>query len=272
MTVASPHHEESTNHALLSRWYAETAMGQRLAEQFGVSFSDLLEQVFGYQMLVTGADIGLDFSQIVKTQRLFRLSSKAPQDEVLRGAIGRSSELPFASDSIDALVLCHTLDTSPVPHSVLRECQRVLMPNGHLFIISFSPYGLWGLSNLASNLFFRRRRRIRAVGSRQLRDWLSLLDFSFSEPAFMATMTPLGSGQVGRIVEKIDGWLVRHNAPTGSAYLIHARKRVANYLDVPAPAINRPRLIAMPLGKPSGGVPVPRQIRKMDSVLARRPR
>ena len=138
MTVTSPYHEELANHAVLNRWYAETAMGKRLSDQFSRVLSQVLEQVFGYQMLVTGADTGLDFSQMVKTQRVFRLGSTAPIATTSRETIGSTSELPFAADSIDALILCHALDTSPVPHSVLRECRRVLVPNGHLVVMSFS--------------------------------------------------------------------------------------------------------------------------------------
>lgn len=108
MTVTSPHHEELTNHAVLTRWYAETAMGQRLSNQFSLLLGQVLEQVFGYQMLVTGADTGMDFRQMVKTQRVFRLTSKMPEDLASNGTIGTASELPFASDSIDALILCHT--------------------------------------------------------------------------------------------------------------------------------------------------------------------
>ena len=271
MTVTSPHHEELTNHAVLTSWYAETAMGQRLSNQFSLLLGQVLEQVFGYQMLVTGADTGMDFRQMVKTQRVFRLTSKMPEDLASNGTIGTASELPFASDSIDALILCHTLNTSPLPHSVLRECQRVLVPNGHLFIMSFSPYSLWGLSNWTRKLLSRRRRHIRAIGSRQLRDWLSLLDFSYAEPSYLASMTPRGHGRAGRFVDRVDKWLVRRNSPTGNAYLIHARKRMANYLDMPTPSVSRPRLIAMPLGKPRGGVPVPRQTREADASVFRRP-
>jgi len=267
MTVTSPHKEESTNHAALACWYAETVMGQRLSNQLSHMLSQMLEQVFGYQMLVTGAHNGADFSQMVKTQRVFRLASNTSGDLTERHAIGISSELPFASDSIDALILCHTLDTSPVPHSVLRECRRVLVPNGHLFVLSFSPYSLWGLGNWTRHLFSRRQQRLRAVGSRQLRDWLSLLDFSYSEPIFMATMAPRGRSRLSRFVDEIDKWLVKHNSPTGCAYLIRARKRVANYLDAPATVMARPRLIPMPLGKPSGGITVPRHHRTEGSSL-----
>ena len=90
-------------------------------------------------MLVTGADIGLDFSRLGKTQRIFCLATRPSSAPGFQPVVGMSSELPFASDSLDALVLCHTLNVAPTPHEVLRECQRVLVPNGHLFVVSFNP-------------------------------------------------------------------------------------------------------------------------------------
>ena len=135
MKVTSPLVEESTYQASLLQWYRDKALGQRLTQQLSEALNEALEQVFGYHMLVTGADIGLEFSRIGKTQRLFRLATRTNPDQPFQAVVGASCELPFATDSLDALVLCHTLNTSPLPHEVLRECQRVLMPNGHLFII-----------------------------------------------------------------------------------------------------------------------------------------
>ena len=147
MKVTSPLVEESSYQASLLQWYRDKALGQRLTQQLSEALNEALEQVFGYHMLVTGADIGLEFSRIGKTQRLFRLATRTNPDQPFQAVVGASSELPFATDSLDALVLCHTLNTSPLPHEVLRECQRVLMPNGHLFIISFNPFSFWGAGN-----------------------------------------------------------------------------------------------------------------------------
>ncbi|GIR83028.1 MAG: hypothetical protein CM15mP84_07760 [Cellvibrionales bacterium] len=148
MKVTSPLVEESTYQASLLQWYRDKALGQRLTQQLSEALNEALEQVFGYHMLVTGADIGLEFSRIGKTQRLFRLATRTNPDQPFQAVVGASSELPFATDSLDALVLCHTLNTSPLPHEVLRECQRVLMPNGHLFIISFQSFQFLGCRQL----------------------------------------------------------------------------------------------------------------------------
>lgn len=259
MSVTSPLGEEANRHQVLSRWYQEKALGQRLTAQLTEALNDSLEQVFGYHMLVTGADMGLELSRIGKTQRLFRLVPRAGIDQPLQTVLGASSELPFATDSLDALVLCHTLNASSVPHQTLRECQRVLVPNGHLFIISFNPLSMWGLGSTFKRWLSRRQSHAKSVSARRLGDWLSLLGFSRAEPHYFTSFAPLGRGRIGRLMDRFDRWLVRINAPTGTAYLLHARKRVAAHLDSGV-KVKKPRLISIPIGKTQEGVPVPRHV------------
>ena len=259
MSVTSPMTEEANRHNDLSRWYRDKALGQRLTHQLTEALNQSLEQVFGYHMLVTGADMGLELSRIGKTQRLFRLVTRANDDQPLQAVLGASDELPFATDSLDALVLCHTLNTSSVPHQTLRECQRVLVPNGHLFVISFNPFSIRGAMNGLRRWLSRGRRHTKSVSGRRLGDWLSLLGFSHAEPLYFASFAPVSIGRIGRLMDRFDRWLVKINAPTGTVYLLHARKRVAAHLDSGV-KVERPRLISIPLGKTQEGVPVPRHV------------
>jgi len=260
MNVTTPPTAEAHHHSGLQHWYRHKRLGQRLTHQLTEVLNKELEQVFGYHMLVTGADIGLEFSRIGKTQRLFRLLSRREPEQASASVIGQSSELPFDSDSLDALVLCHTLNASPIPHQVLRECQRVLVPNGHLFVINFNPSSLWGMGHWIRRLLTRRGRHLATVSGRRLGDWLSLLGFSHAEPQYLANMAPFGQGRASRIVDRVDKWLVRHNIPTGTIYLLHARKRVAGHLNRADQVSERPRLISIPLGKSQEGIPVPRRV------------
>ena len=263
MNVTSPFPQESANRDALEQWYAQKAMGRLLTEQLSEVLNHRLEQVFGYHMLITGADIGLDFSRLGKTQRIFCLTTQPSSALGFQPVVGMSSELPFASDSLDALVLCHTLNVAPTPHEVLRECQRVLVPNGHLFIVSFNPVSLWGVGRLLNHLL--RRKSLPAASSRKMRDWLALLGFSHGEPQYLAPLVPVGRGRLWKMMTSIEGWLRRRNAPLGNVYLIHARKRVSARLESGLTVMNKPRLIAIPLGKTQGGVPVPRQVKvKVD--------
>src|SRR5690606_28827526 len=59
-------------------------------------------------------------------------------------AIQEFEELPYASASIDLVVLPHVLEFVAEPHQVLREVERVLIPEGQVIICGFNPWSLWG--------------------------------------------------------------------------------------------------------------------------------
>ena len=52
--------------------------------------------------------------------------------------IHRYEELPFATHSIDLVVMPHILEFTEDPHQVLREVERVLVPEGHVVITGFN--------------------------------------------------------------------------------------------------------------------------------------
>ena len=47
-------------------------------------------------------------------------------------------DLPFEAQSVDLLVMPHTLEFTSDPHRLLREAERVLMPEGQLIILGFN--------------------------------------------------------------------------------------------------------------------------------------
>jgi SAM-dependent methyltransferase len=62
----------------------------------------------------------------------------------------RCDLLPFCSDSIDAVILPHVLEFITDPLDVLQEAWRILVPEGHLIILSFNAHSLWGLKRIFS--------------------------------------------------------------------------------------------------------------------------
>ena len=87
--------------------------------------------------------------------------------------------LPVASNSLDLVVLPHTLELSADPHQVLREVERVLVPEGRVVICGMNPASLWGLRQRRAHLL----RRLgfgelylpdagEFIGYWRLRDWL----------------------------------------------------------------------------------------------------
>ncbi|MFQ5609696.1 MAG: class I SAM-dependent methyltransferase, partial [Woeseiaceae bacterium] len=90
-------------------------------------------------------------------------------------AIGKPHRLPVASDSVDCVLLPHTLDYSDRPHAVLREVHRVLRSDGHLVLLGFRPGGLWGLRRLVPGAGMPPGAD-QLITDRRVRDWLKLLD------------------------------------------------------------------------------------------------
>lgn len=142
--------------------------------------------------------------------------------------INRFEELPFAAASIDLVVMPHILEFAHEPHQVLREVDRVLVPEGHVVITGFNPASLWGLRQVLSRLgaapFLPRAGQF--IGLPRLKDWLKLLSFEVNRGRF-GCYSPWA---------RSDRWLARWRflekagdrwwPVLGSIYMLTAVKRV----------------------------------------------
>jgi len=160
------------------------------------------------------------------------------------------TELPFASQSIDLVVLPHVLEFSTDPHQVLREVERVLIPEGQVIICGFNPASLWGarhvLRRVGGTSFLPRTEEL--ISMPRMKDWLKLLNMSASQSHF-------GCYAPACRTEK---WLHRYafmdNAGSrwwpyfGGVYIIQAVKRVKG-MRLIGPAWTR-KSAAAPVGVP----------------------
>ena len=142
--------------------------------------------------------------------------------------INRFEELPFAAASIDLVVMPHILEFAQEPHQVLREVDRVLVPEGHVVITGFNPASLWGLRQLMVRLgvspFLPHSGQFIALP--RLKDWLKLLSFEVNRGRF-GCYSPWTRSDTWlnrwRFMEKAgDRWW----PVLGSVYMLTAIKRV----------------------------------------------
>jgi ubiquinone/menaquinone biosynthesis C-methylase UbiE len=99
---------------------------------------------------------------------------------------------PWPAESLDLVVLPHTLELARDPHDTLREVERVLVPEGRVVIVGFNPASLWGLRQSAGHL--RQRLGLGGrlylpsdgefIGYPRVRDWLRLLGFEVERGRF----------------------------------------------------------------------------------------
>jgi SAM-dependent methyltransferase len=105
--------------------------------------------------------------------------------------------LAITADSIDAVLLPHTLELVDDPHAVLREVDRVLRPDGNLVVLGFNPWGWWGLRHALSRQGFPPRGQ-RMISDGRLSDWLRLLEFRVHHSASYYFVPPVLRGTVPR--------------------------------------------------------------------------
>jgi SAM-dependent methyltransferase len=216
------HKENSHLAQSLANWHA-VQPGIRVAACERDVLSGMVSDLFGYQLLQVGelgTDLGhLDLCQI---QRKTLVSHRA--DSGQSGAIvAEAQRLPVASDSVDAVILIHTLDFSADPHQVLREAERVLIAGGRVVIVGFNPFSLWGLWRL----FGRWRGGVPWCGHflsyPRLNDWLTLMGLGVERMDVMEFRPPTRRARL-EVVERIG----RRVWPMlAGIYVVRAVKRVS---------------------------------------------
>lgn len=138
------------------------------------------------------------------------------------------AELPFASQSLDLVVLPHVLEFAEEPHQVLREVERVLIPEGQVIICGFNPASLWGLRQVAGRLtgahFLPQNSEF--ISLPRLKDWLKLLNMEVNRGHFGCyappCMTEKWLNRFSFMEQAGDRWWPY----LGAVYIVQAIKRV----------------------------------------------
>jgi SAM-dependent methyltransferase len=186
--------------------------------------------IFGYHAL----QLGLPEIDALRENRMpLRIcaAERVDEDDDLHCALSvlnRYDELPFATNSIDLVVMPHILEFAAEPHQVLREVDRVLVPEGHVVITGFNPLSLWGLRQLLTRLGMAPYlpREGQFISLPRIKDWLKLLSFEVNRGRFGCYLPWVRSDrwlQRWRFMDKAgDRWW----PVLGSIYMVTAVKRV----------------------------------------------
>jgi SAM-dependent methyltransferase len=135
--------------------------------------------------------------------------------------------LPFATASVDLVLLPHVLEFAPRPHQVLREVERVLVPEGSVIISGFNPYSMWGVRRLAARSSGAFPWRGQYLSVSRLKDWLALLGFE-TQAARFGCYAPAARQQ--KWLDRcrfLDRGGVRWWPVLGGVYMLHGIKRVS---------------------------------------------
>jgi SAM-dependent methyltransferase len=228
--------------AAVARWL-QSPLGEALLQREARVVEEALDGIFGEQCLQLG--LWGEPQAFLKLARTQRCSLIAHPDNASRSerpdAWGDLHRLPAATDTIDVVVLPHTLEFSDRPHAILREVQRVLRSDGHVVVLGFKPGGIWGLRRLVPGLGLPPAAE-NLISERRLTDWLQLLDMRIHRQLRYFFHWPVSGN---RALASSD-WERRgeHWWPELAAcYMLTAQKRLLALTPVRKPWLARPKVV-----------------------------
>jgi SAM-dependent methyltransferase len=204
-----------------STWQA-LPNGEIIRKTIELTLAPWWQKFFGYHLVKLGA-LSCEINSVGSTiKHQINLSTNHLGSDV----IADIDDLPLQAQSVDVCLLSHVLEFSIDPHHVVREANRILIPNGYLVITGFNPLSLAGL-----NRFIPYRRQntpwdAHFFSPLRIKDWLHLMGFEIiTDQRFLPTSLT-GKLSEQSLTSPWHNFANRYLTTFGSVYIIIAKKRV----------------------------------------------
>jgi SAM-dependent methyltransferase len=234
---------DSAGAYLATRKWQQSPLGRALLDQESRLVEEALQGLFGVECLQLG--IWGEPRLLLKHARTQHTTCIASPLNAAAGeaptVFGRIHRLPVATDSIDVVILPHTLDFSQRQPEILREVHRVLRSDGHLIVLGFMRGGLWGLRRLIPGAGMPPNTSD-LVSEGQLADWLKLLGLSVQQRTryFFKWPLPGRRATVSRVWEERGrSWWPE----LAACYMLTAQKRLYTMTPIRQPWRARPKVV-----------------------------
>lgn len=208
----------------LSDWYS-SSLGQMLAYEEQQELDRILPDLFGYHIL----QMGTVEPSLLNASRILHkvvLGYEQPGHRQ-KDLVGEQEHLPILPDCIDTVLLHHSLDFANDPRQVLRETERVLVPEGHVIILGFNPRSLWGLRRLLSVGRKSAPWNGRLLTVNRVKDWLALLGFETMATHYRFFRPPFGRSAMSGHMKFMERWGAKLWPILGGVYILVGRKKVS---------------------------------------------
>ena len=202
--------------------WREIPNGERIIEEVNQILAPWWPKFFGYHLL----KIGALSSELATPNSPIRHQITVTDHKDCASIVADVDDLPLLQHSVDVAVLSHVLEYAVDPHHVVREANRVLIPNGYLVITGFNPFSLVGLNKLVP---YRRQRtpwNERFFSAMRVKDWLHLMGYEILHDERCLHSSLVGKFSYGVIARNWRKIAARLVPSLGSVYVIIAKKRV----------------------------------------------
>jgi SAM-dependent methyltransferase len=233
----------------LRDWF-ETDNGRVFADIEYELARAVLPDLFGYHVVQLGVCQGYALTSSSRISHQVRVALDGTTTDGC-ALVCTEDALALAASSIDVLVLPHVLEFGRDPHGVLREAERVLIGEGHLLILGFNPWSLFGLWRLCLGWRNDAPWSGRHLRLARVKDWLALLGFDVVLTAKASYRPPLERVSMFRWLEFLERFGAYFWPFFGNIYMIVAKKRVLRVRPVKSAWLKRRGLVAGGVAEPS---------------------
>ena len=217
------------------RWY-ETLPGQASLEAMNRLCAEEMSEIFGYYAIQMGALSGrynlLENSRIATD---FCLVDQAVSEALdLSGAtrdsnkliVSSNEQLPIETDNIDLVVASHVLEFSREPHQVLREIDRILVPEGHCILIGFNPFSLLRMGRFLKPALYKKTMPFKMRAVYRVRDWFSLLGYEVLDVHYFGFRPDVRNKRLFARLQWLENLAEKAWPVLGNLYMLHVKKQV----------------------------------------------
>ncbi len=219
-------------------WF-KSRSGHAVLGQEKKLIDDAVENLFGYYMLQFGCVSKSSLMQASRVSHKLIIDEKkhvfndakttaAEQKPSTQWILANLDFLPIGVEKIDVALLPHTLETVNDPYYLLRQVDKMLLPEGHMVITGFNPMGC-----LSFRLRFFKKQQIPVKPhinrAKRLKEWLEVLGYEVEEVRYSPVMCFSANERYPRwaqLVEKIEKMLQKLGIEFGNVYCLRAKKKV----------------------------------------------
>lgn len=201
--------------------WLETPQGRYVLQWELAKHELLLADVFGFNAV----QVGLSHHDYLRGNRMpFRIRCAR---ESLAEVQADPWQLPFGNHSVDLVVLPHVLEFAENPHLILREVERVLVPEGQVVVTGFNPFSLWSAHRHLFHQSVDAPWNGRYISVLRLKDWFALLGFETRGGAFGCYAPPFSQEKWLHRCHFLEAAGDRWWPYGGAVYVLQAIKRQA---------------------------------------------
>jgi ubiquinone/menaquinone biosynthesis C-methylase UbiE len=208
----------------LAKFYL-TAKGQRLLDEEVGLLNRSLSCLFGYYLVQIGKTTQVDL--LIESRISYKVLVDKNFDTQYQYSFVQADidYLPFKKESVDMVFIPHTLEAVADPYHLLRQIDKIILPEGALVISGFNPLGKKVISMMRFGEFKQQFKQAHFIKEARLIDWLNLLGYDIECINYEHTNKVFNKFDLRFFREKLFAGLRKIGFEFGNVYVIVARKR-----------------------------------------------